>query len=92
MTSVPTDDSNSNHGVTGALDTDKTTITADGNTAAITVDKGAASFNVENYESLNLRTGGEGRAMVYGATLLVVVGAGSVLVLAARKKRKPYKS
>ncbi|MGN8739536.1 SpaH/EbpB family LPXTG-anchored major pilin [Bilifractor sp. HCP3S3_D3] len=88
LTSVPTDDSNSNHGVTGALDADKTTITADGNTAAIAVAKGTASFNVENYESLNLRTGGEGRAMVYGATLLIVVGAGSVLVLATRKKKK----
>ncbi|MGN0433249.1 MAG: hypothetical protein ACI4EB_01830, partial [Bilifractor sp.] len=88
LTSVPTDDSNSNHGVTGALDTDKTTITADGNTAAISVKQGTASFNVENYESLNLRTGGEGRAVVYGATLLIVVGAGSVLVLAARKKKK----
>lgn len=88
LTSVPTDDSNSNHGVTGALDTDKTTITADGNTAAISVKQGTASFNVENYESLNLRTGGEGRAVVYGATLLVVVGAGSVLVLATRKKKK----
>ncbi|MCI5759331.1 MAG: SpaH/EbpB family LPXTG-anchored major pilin [Eubacterium sp.] len=88
LTSVPTDDSNSNHGVTGALDADKTTITADGNTAAISVNQGTASFNVENYESLNLRTGGEGRAMVYGATLLVVVGAGSVLVLATRKKKK----
>lgn len=88
LTSVPTDDSNSNHGVTGALDTDKTTITADGNTAAISVKQGTASFNVENYESLNLRTGGEGRAVVYGATLLIVVGAGSVLVLATRKKKK----
>lgn len=88
LTSVPTDDKNSDHGVTGALDKDKTTITADGNTAAISVNQGTASFNVENYESLNLRTGGEGRAVVYGATLLVVVGAGSVLVLATRKKKK----
>ena len=88
LTGTPTDDSNSNHGVTGALDQDKTTITADGNTAAIAVDKGTASFNVENYESLNLRTGGEGRAMFYGATLLAVAGAGSILVIATRKKRK----
>lgn len=88
LTSVPTDDKNSDHGVTGALDADKTTITADGNTAAISVKQGTASFNVENYESLNLRTGGEGRAVVYGATLLIVVGAGSVLVLATRKKKK----
>ena len=66
----------------------ETTITADGNTAAITVDKGTASFHVENYESLNLRTGGEGRAMVYGATLLLVVTAGSILVIATRKKQE----
>ena len=88
LTAIPTDDNNSSHGVTGALDPVETTITADGNTAAITVDKGTASFHVENYESLNLRTGGEGRAMVYGATLLLVVTAGSILVIATRKKQE----
>ena len=51
--------------------------------------KGIAKLTVNNYKAVTLRTGGEGRTMIYLMGISMAAGLG---VLTAMKKRKEQKT
>ena len=55
----------------------------------LTCEKGIAKLTVNNYKAVTLRTGGEGRTMIYLMGISMAAGLG---VLTAMKKRKEQKT